>query len=236
MTSTQCVDTVANHVSNAPTPIVGVSKQPQNRVSPIAPLSIGGTVSRATLCFLALLIVGFPETGVAQDQSLASILPRAFAQVVTMNPSSDGNKPLHETHFFAALGEQGQAAFALNKLMVLQLATFPVPTSSGAFVFNFDPGTRLFTPASKSFGSGYAERALTNGQGRFEFGLTEQHVRFSSFEGFSLNGGNNMVYGLQHNDCCGTPAGASPDSPRLKRMPSRSAPRSTSPRTRLRPM
>lgn len=169
---------------------------------------------RATLSFLALLLVGLPGTAFAQDDSLASILPRAFAQIVTMNPSTDGNAPKHETHFFAALGEQGQAAFAMNKLMVLQMATFPLPTSSGAFVFNFDPESRLFKAASKSFGSGYAERALTNGQGRFEFGVNYQHLRFGSFEGFSLNGSsNNITYALQHNDCCGVPAGASAGSP-----------------------
>jgi hypothetical protein len=174
---------------------------------------MGGIVSRITRYFVVLLALGFPGTTFAQDSgSLASILPRAFAQLVTMQPDSNNSTQDHQTHFFAALGAQGQAAFALNKLMVLQLGTFPVPTSSGAFVFNFDPGTGLFKAASKSFGSAYAERALTNGKGRFEVGMNYQHVSFTSFEGFSLKS-NSITYALQHNDCCGVPPGNSPGAP-----------------------
>jgi hypothetical protein len=164
---------------------------------------IGGTVSRNALRILTLLMFALPGTLFAQDNSLAALLPNAFAQGATMQPDSSGSGADHQTHFFAALGDQGQAAFALNKLMVLQLDTFPLPTSSGAFVATFDPQTHLFKPVSKSFGPGYAERALTNGRGHFQFGMNYQQVSFSSFEGFNLKGGsNNITYALQHNDCC----------------------------------
>jgi hypothetical protein len=163
--------------------------------------SIGGIVLRATLRFLALLIVAFPASAVAQDQ-LASLLPKAFAEVVTMQPDSKGSAADHETHFFAALGEQGQAAFAMNKLIVLQLDTFPLPTTSVAFVFSFDPETGLYKAATKSFGPGFTERALTTGRGHVELGVNYQHVTFKSFEGIDLHS-NNLVYAMQHNDCCG---------------------------------
>jgi hypothetical protein len=84
-------------------------------------------------------------------------------------------------------------------------------------VFNFDPATGAFTLASQSFGSGFAERALTNGKGRFGFGVNFQHLTFSSYEGVNLQNGD-LTYVLQHNDCCavaGTTevAGASPKDP-----------------------
>jgi hypothetical protein len=138
------------------------------------------------------------------------LLPDAFAQVVTMSPSPGTlNGPVHQTHFFAALGQQGGPAFVMNKLIVLQLDTFPIASSSGGFAFNYDAGSGLFKPASKSFGPSFAERALTNGKGRFGFGFNFQSVRFDSFEGVGLNSGQ-MTYQLQHNDCCPAPAGITP--------------------------
>src|SRR5262249_38315184 len=87
---------------------------------------------------------------------------------------------------------------------------FPIGSSSGGFVFNFDPGTGLFTPASQSFGPGFAERALTNGKGRFGFGLNYQSLSFKSYEGVDLKNGQ-LQYVLQHNDCCAVAGNALPD-------------------------
>ncbi len=69
---------------------------------------------------------------------------------------------------------------------------------------------------SNSFGPSFAERALTNGRGRFDVGMNIQRLEFDSFEGADLNNVSalkRIPFVLQHNDCCpgqsttGTPAG-----------------------------
>src|SRR5437899_1497794 len=115
----------------------------------------------------AIFAVTFPGQLFAQSEPLSKILPDLLLQAVTMESTTQtvGGNP-HEAHFIAALGQQGGPAFTINKLIVGQLGTFPIGSSSGGFAFNFDPATGLFKQASQSFGPGFAERALTNGKGR----------------------------------------------------------------------
>jgi hypothetical protein len=155
---------------------------------------------RTILCG-AITVVFVPAMLFAQNTPLSQILPNLLLGGVTMPSTTQtvaGNP--HDAHFIAALG-QNQAPFAINKLVVGQLDTFPIGSSSGGFVFNFDPGTGLFKPASQSFGPGFAERALTNGRRRFGFGVNYQHLEFQSYEGTDLQNGA-LSFVLQHNDCC----------------------------------
>jgi hypothetical protein len=162
------------------------------------------TISAAAAAVVALI----PGTVFAQNVPLATILPRLLVNSVTMTSTAQGvaGNP-HEAHFIAALG-QNRVPFEIDRLVASQLSTFPIGSSSGGFVFDFNPATGLFTPASRSFGSGFAERALTNGAGRFGFGLNYQHLTLKSYEGADLQNGE-LAFVLQHNDCCGTPAGNS---------------------------
>lgn len=146
----------------------------------------------------------------AQSVPLAEVLPDLLLKGVTMQSTTQtvGGNP-HEAHFIAALG-QTPVPWEINKLLVGQLSTFPIGSSSGGFVFNFDPATGLFTPASQSFGPGFAERALTDGAGRWGFGLNYQRLEFESFENIDLHDGS-FVYVLQHNDCCAVAGNPLPD-------------------------
>jgi hypothetical protein len=154
------------------------------------------------------LVCGAPAF--AQSVPLAQVLPDLLLKGVTMQSTTQtvaGNP--HEAHFIAALG-QTPVPWEINKRLVAQLSTFPLGSSSAGFVFNFDPGTGLFTPASQSFGPGFAERALTTGKGRFGFGANYQRLEFKSFEDIDLQDGS-FVYVLQHNDCCAVAGNPTPD-------------------------
>jgi hypothetical protein len=158
----------------------------------------------------AIVVMLFPGRLLAQSAPLSQIVADVLLKSVTMTSTTTtvaGNP--HEAHFIAALG-QDSTPFAINKALVGQLSTFPIGSSSGGFVFNFDSATGLFTPASQSFGPGFAERALTNGRGRFGFGLNYQHLEFSSFEGVDLKNGD-LAFVLQHNDCCAVAGNSLPD-------------------------
>src|SRR5438045_512479 len=157
-----------------------------DRVSP-ARFRHGGDVMRIRTCLLAAVrALLFAGNVFAQGGSLATMLPDLLLKSVTMTSTTQsvaGNP--HDAHFIAALG-QNAAPFAINKLLVGQLGTFPIGSSSAGFVFNFDPATGLFNAGSQSFGPGFAERALTNGRGRFGFGLNYEHLAFNSLDGVDL--------------------------------------------------
>jgi len=155
----------------------------------------------------ALIFISIPAMLFAQSTPLAQILPGVLIGGVTMTSGAAGTagNP-HEAHFVAAAGTQFGAPFTMNKLIAAQLSTFPIGSSSAGFVFNFDPATGSFKPASQSFGPTFAERALTNGRGRIGFGINYQHLEFTSYEGTDLHNGS-LSYVLQHNDCCALASG-----------------------------
>jgi hypothetical protein len=70
------------------------------------------------------------------------------------------------------------------------LATLPVRTSSGAFVYRLNPELGTVERATQSYGPFFVERALTAGLHQASFGLTFQHLRFTSLDGASLRDGS----------------------------------------------
>jgi hypothetical protein len=69
------------------------------------------------------------------------------------------------------------------------LATLPVTTSSGAFVYRLNSELGTVERATQSYGTFFVERALTAGSHQASFGVTFQHVRFDSLGGASLRDG-----------------------------------------------
>ncbi len=154
----------------------------------------------------------------AEDVSLARLFPNLLTRSV-ITPSSSGvaGTP-HEGHFYPALAQQS-AAYDLNKSLVTYLSTFPLGSSSGGFTYALDSATGIPSRSSSSFGPAFAERALTIGQGRFSAGVNFQSVGYDRFEGLDLGqegGASEVVFFLQHNDCCvgQTPAGVPGPAPR----------------------
>ncbi len=106
----------------------------------------------------------------------------------------------HQTHFIPGLSLQ-LTPRELNKAIALRLTTFPLPSSSGGFAYTTDPATGEIRLATATFGPVYAERALTIGKGRFDFGLSFQPTSFDSFETAELTDGS-IKFVLEHNNCC----------------------------------
>lgn len=63
----------------------------------------------------------------------------------------------------------------------------PIPSASGAFSYAWDSEVDSFVRFEQSLGAGFGERAQTLGKGRFNFGLSYQHVEFDTLAGDSLN-------------------------------------------------
>lgn len=164
--------------------------------------------------------------GVAAAQTakppLAGLLPNLILRDI-VTPSDEGGAPgsvlPHDAHFSPFnrqyLGqlsaEHGLPEIAtvanFNRGLATELATFPLGSSSGGFIYTYEPSTGSFTRESASFGPAFAERSRTIGARRFNLGFSYRHSTYDRFEGLDLRDGS-VAFFLPHNDCC---PGQTPD-------------------------
>jgi hypothetical protein len=132
-------------------------------------------VSKPT--FLIVLIVMMSATA-ARAQSVAAGLSGLLTE---QTPPPAG----YERDAAAAA-----ATFAtVAGLFTVELTSIPVASSSGGFVYRFNPSFGTFERASDSFGPLYTERVLRNGAGQASLGFSIQHSDFTSLQGASLEPG-----------------------------------------------
>jgi hypothetical protein len=77
----------------------------------------------------------------------------------------------------------------ISRALQASLATLPVTTSSGGFVYRLNPDLGTVERASQSFGPSFVERALTAGRSHSSFGLSIQHLRLDALDGHNLRDG-----------------------------------------------
>jgi hypothetical protein len=144
------------------------------------------------------------------DHGLASLLPELILREIRLpSPSTPGLS--HAAHFSPfTVAELENPAVAIvssfNQLMVVQLSTFPIGSSSGGFSYAFDPNLGTLRRSTSSFGPLFAERAATLGKGRMSAGMNYQHASYNRFEGSALDDGSIKFY-LRHQECCSTGSG-----------------------------
>jgi hypothetical protein len=159
---------------------------------------------------LALVVAGVGLGGGnvrAQETPLSQLVVNLFQPERFVNAVGVG--PNHTAHFQLSGGTGGNEilflnAALVNQAIITQLTSLPLGSSSGGFTYAFNPDVGTFERTSDSFGPSLAERALTNGRGKFNFGINFQSSSFDSFEGKDLDSGELKFY-LLHNDCCAPP-------------------------------
>jgi hypothetical protein len=77
-------------------------------------------------------------------------------------------------------------ALVISQAISNQLSTFPLGSSAGGFSWTFDPALGMFTRGTTSFGPLFAERALTIGKNKLNFGLNYERATYDELEGRSL--------------------------------------------------
>jgi len=92
------------------------------------------------------------------------------------------------------------ASDTISRALLANLATLPVASSSGAFVYRFNPELGTVERPTQTFGPFFLERALTAGRGRASFGVTFQHFQFSSLDGHDLRDGSLITTANQFTD------------------------------------
>jgi hypothetical protein len=80
-------------------------------------------------------------------------------------------------------------SLTISRALLANLATLPVTTSSGGFVYRFHPELGTVQRATSSFGPFFVERAAAPGHGSGSIGLTLQFWRFTALDGRSLRDG-----------------------------------------------
>jgi hypothetical protein len=157
---------------------------------------------------IAALLVASPASAQTNGSSLSELLPSLILQDITLpEPAIDGVS--HHAHFSPIEShELSNPAVAIvrsfNRLMRVQLSSFPLASSAGGFTYTFDETLGTLRRGTSSFGPAFAERALTIGRRKLGGGVTYQHTRFDRFEGQDLDSGSIKFY-LRHEDCCTAP-------------------------------
>jgi hypothetical protein len=88
----------------------------------------------------------------------------------------------------------------IARMLRTNLATLPVSTSSGGFVYRLDPNLGTMERQSASFGPIFVERSAGAGRGAASVGLTIQHMRFDSLDGRDLRNGSLVTTANQFAD------------------------------------
>src|SRR4051795_5018151 len=88
----------------------------------------------------------------------------------------------------------------ISRALAANLATLPVTSSSGAFVYRLNPELGTVERATHSFGPFFTERASTAGRHQASFGLTMQQLHFTSLDGRNLRDGSLVTTANQFTD------------------------------------
>jgi hypothetical protein len=78
-----------------------------------------------------------------------------------------------------------------------EISNIPLGTSAGGFTYNYDSAIGVFNRTTESFGPAFAERAVTQGRGKFSFGMNYLHSRYDSLDGKNLENGE-IKFNLLH--------------------------------------
>jgi Putative MetA-pathway of phenol degradation len=82
------------------------------------------------------------------------------------------------------------ASDAMQRALLVNLASAPIATSSGGFLYRLNPELGTVERASETFGTLFVERALTAGQGNFSFGMAGTTAEYDRLNGFDLKDGS----------------------------------------------
>jgi hypothetical protein len=130
----------------------------------------------------AIVLVTFVVLGVpreARSQSVADVLTFLVTNQSVATGSIERDRDAAQA-----------TSDTISRALRANLATLPVTTSSGAFVYRLNPELGTVERATSSYGPFFVERALTAGLHQASIGLTFQHLRFTSLDGANLRDGS----------------------------------------------
>ena len=138
---------------------------------------------------IVAVTLAFPQIAGAQDQSATEIV--GFLMLNQAVPTADFERDR------AAADAARQTI--VNALLV-DLASVPLSSSSGGFVYRFNEQLGTAERAADTFGPFFVERALTPGKGHPSFGVTASTASFDELDGKKLRDGTLLTIANQFRD------------------------------------
>jgi hypothetical protein len=165
-----------------------------HRTGPHRAMRVRGGIAAALVCMFGRTVLE------AQGSGLPAVRARSAAEALQILISA-GISP------GGPLSGDGDT---IAGVLVGQSLTFPVATSSGAFVtrdFTTFSATKISVATSGNFGAAFGERGLTNGRRRWSSSLVYQRLSWSSLSGVPLAGHQLVQRRVARIDSPGKPAG-----------------------------
>ena len=147
----------------------------------------------------AVLTAALPASPASAQTPLAQVLPTLLRDGLRLAPGLGGT---HADDFIPSVDSfstDARRAEIFNEFVSEQVRTFPITTSSGGFLFSFDPVLGTFARTTRSFGPSYTERPLTSGRGTLSVGVSRQRLVFDRISGVPLDSNEVRLY-FTHRD------------------------------------
>ena len=157
---------------------------------------------RTVAAILGVILSLSSQTVSAQSSTLVDLMLNTFTQSVAAAQTPSGLVGVvRHTPTFAQdpnLIQTQQLVSSVSQQIGSQVSTFvPLGSSSGGFTYGFDATLGTFRRTTQTFGPAFAERAATNGKGRFSVGMNFLHATYSSLDGKSIEDGS-IKFNLLH--------------------------------------
>ena len=150
--------------------------------NPMKPLS-------RVLAIAANATVAVPVLAHAQNQSATEIV--GFLMLNQAVPTAD---------FERDRAAADAARQTLVDALLVDLASVPLSSSSGGFVYRFNEQLGTAERAADTFGPFFVERALTAGKGHPSFGVSASSTSFDELDGKNLRDGSFLTIANQFRD------------------------------------
>ena len=136
----------------------------------------------------------------ADAQSLSDQMFNLFLQSVVLAQTPGGAGVVAHTPVFAddpiVLATTGLVT-QVSQQIGAEISNIPLGTSAGGFTYSYDSALGVFNRTTETFGPAFAERAVTQGRGKFSFGMNYLHSRYDSLDGKDLENGE-IKFNLLH--------------------------------------
>lgn len=138
---------------------------------------------------LAGLSIGLPASQAAAQEPLENVL--SFLLTNQSIPTGD---------FVRDEAAAEATRDAITRLLLVELTTVPLSSSSAGFAYRFNPALGTVERASDSFGPFFTERSLTAGRDRATAGVNVRFAQYTSIDGYDLTDGSFVTTANQFRD------------------------------------
>ncbi len=152
-----------------------------------------GHWSRVVAGATVLLLSSLTGAHAQLDQQFTQIFNTILKDRLILSPGP------HKGHYFeAAASAESLLTPSLNSLIVSNISSFPLTSTTPGVSFSFSGGELV--SSTEGLGPVFADRATTVGRGKFSFGLNATYLDLSRFRGLATD---QMQFAFTHKDLNG---------------------------------